>query len=129
MRMFGAMALGFLLALGAAGSLAEQGSHEDHEPQSGAHQGIGASSAGTGHEMNHQGAEMCGPAMPGGMGMHAMHERMQTLRDHSKRMEEITDQKQLAEEMKKHMRMTDEMMEQILPLAGLPPTPARPGAR
>ena len=114
MRTITAMAIGFLLVLGAAGSSAQEGGHEGHEPQSSAHESMGGPSAGMGHGMGHMGTEMRGSSMEHGMGMHAMHQRMQALRDHSKMMEEITDQEKLVEEMKEHMRMMDEMMEQVM---------------
>jgi hypothetical protein len=111
MRTITAMALGFLLVLGAAGSFAEEGGHEGHESQSSAHQSMGAPPVGMGHQMGHKGTEMHGSSTQHGMGMH---EQMQALHDHSKMMEEITDQKKLVEEMKEHMRMMDEMMQQMM---------------
>jgi hypothetical protein len=111
MRMMTAMALGFLLALGAAGSLAEEGGND---LQSEAHQGMGGSRSGMSHKMGKRAAEIDCSGMQHGMGMHDVHERMGALHEHSKMMEEITDQKKLAEEMKKHMRMMDEMIEQMM---------------
>jgi hypothetical protein len=101
------MALGFLLALG--GGSSPRRSHEGHAAawcQQGTEDRPGWSPD------ESDGAERCVPAMQ--HGMHAMHERMQTLHDHWKMMGAITDQKKLAEEMKKQMRMMDEMMEQMM---------------
>jgi hypothetical protein len=121
------MALGFLLVLGAAGSFAQEGGHEGHKPQSSAHQDMEGPPVGMGHEMGHQGTEMHGPSKQHGMGMHAMHERMQALHDHWKMIEEITDQKKLVEELKEHMRMMDEMMEEMMDsdMAAAPPEAPR----
>ena len=114
MRLITAMTLGFLLALGAAGSFAEEGDHAGHEAQSDAHQDMSGSRSGMGHGMGRKGAPMGHSAMQHDTGMHDMHERMRALHDHSKMMEGITDQKKLAEEMKKHLRMLNEMMEQMV---------------
>ena len=103
-----------MLALGAAGSFAEEGNHEGHGQQPDAHQDMSGSHSGMGHGMGRKATGMGGSGMQHGMGMHDMHERMGALHDHSKMMEGITDQKKLAEEMKKHMRMMDEMMEQLM---------------
>ncbi len=66
MRTITAMALGFLLVLGAARSFAQEGSHEGQEPQSSAHQSMGGPPAGMGHGMGHKGTEMRDSNMPGG---------------------------------------------------------------
>jgi choline dehydrogenase-like flavoprotein len=114
MRTITAMAVGFLLILGAAGSLAEEASHEGHGSPPGAHQDMSPPSAGMGHQMGQHGTQMHGPSMQHGMGMHAVHEQMQAIHDHSRTMEGITDQKKLMQEMKEHMRMMDQMMEQMM---------------
>lgn len=131
MRMITVMTLGFLLALGAAGSFAEEGDHAGHEPQAGAHQDTSGSHSGMGmgmemgHAMGRKGAEMGHPAMQHDTTMHDMHERMRALHDHSKMMEGITDQQKLADEMKKHTQMLNDMIEQMAQTAGEPtPTEA-----
>jgi len=113
MRLITVMTLGFLLALGAVGSFAEEGDHAGHEVQSDSHQDMSGSHSGMGHGMGGMGAQMGHSAVQHDTCMHDMHERMRTLHDHSTMMEGITDQKQLAEELEKHTRMLSEMMEQM----------------
>jgi hypothetical protein len=128
MGMITVMTLGFLLALGAAGSFAEEGDHAGHEPQAGAHQDTSGSHSGMGmgmgHGMGRESAQMGHSAMQHDMDMH---ERMRTLHDHSKMMAGITDQKKLADEMKKHTRMLNDMIEQMTQTTGEPAPTEAPG--
>lgn len=130
MRMITVMTLGFLLALGAAGSFAEEGDHTGHQPQADAHQDTSGSHSGMGMGtgMGHgMGQHMDHSAMQHDTGMRDMHQQMQALHDHAKMMEGITDPKRLAEEMKKHTRMLNDMIEQMEQAAGEPAPAHAPG--
>jgi hypothetical protein len=80
MRLITVMTLGFLLALGAAGTFAQEGDHEGHEAQSDAHQGRGSSHSGMGHGMGRKDAAMGHSAMQHDTHMHDMQERCTTCR-------------------------------------------------
>jgi hypothetical protein len=92
------------------------------------HHQSGSGMSGQAHMMS--GGHDAGGASTGGADhetwMREVHEKIDTLRDHSKMMEELSEQGKLDGEMKTHMRMMDDMIE-LMMRAHMAPPPATSG--